>query len=159
MVKNTTKIDKKLQNELSRKYLIIAAVCLITGITGVVLYAFKGTVFGEYQKWADLLIVCVLPIGIGLLMLFTVFRTKTTTKVISRVNDYEFYEDKVTVTSLKEGDAQSTVIDVPYGDIARIKKTANYIYMIHKNDIAMPVRTKGMSKEDIAEIKSYLKIK
>lgn len=158
MIKNTTVIDKKIQNELSRKYLVLSILSIVIGIIGVVLYGIRDSVFPNTPN-TDLLIVFVLPIGIGLLLLYTVFRTRSLTTVQKRENTYEFYDDKVVVSSLKEGESKSSVIDVPYNEIASCKRTLNYIFMVHKKEISMPVCLKGMRKEDVKTIKSYLKMK
>lgn len=156
MVKATTKIDKKLQNDLSRKYLIAAAICIAVGLCGVLIYALREFIFPTPAKWQSIFIIFALPLGFGLLIDFLVFKTKRTTIVEERVVDYTFSDGGIDVVTNKTSAVTNAHID--YANVLKTKQTKHFYFIYLSGDVTYPVDVRGLTDAELAEVKGYLKI-
>ena len=156
MVKTTTTIDRKIQNDLSRKYILAASVYIAVGIAGVLIYALRDIIFSAPSKWQSAFLIFIIPLGLGILIDFLVIKTKRTTIVEERVVDYAFSDEGIEINTHKTSGDTSAHID--YDKILKIKQTKHFLFIYLSGDVVYPVDIRKLSEAETTELKNYLKL-
>ncbi|MBD5632625.1 MAG: hypothetical protein HDP34_05290 [Clostridia bacterium] len=144
------------QKELSYKLNIVSIVALIIGSAGLLAYFVLGVLFEE-AKWVDALLVFAVPFTLGLVFVVA-FRTqiKQSQKNAGSTNVYEFFSDCLVMREMRFG-SEIAVVRVSYGDIFKVKNTANYLLFFYRvKNLAYPVDKTKLSPVEVNTIKRLL---
>ncbi|MCD8040740.1 MAG: YcxB family protein [Clostridia bacterium] len=134
---------------------LIAAVLIWTGVA-----TFIG---GEAEEIYDSIGIWALIVSAVIFALGLVFRSAIKKNIANAqntpyVSEYVFEEYYMTVTDTRLGEKISES-KIYYRDLAKIKEEKDYIALYPNSVTAHVIFKDGISAEDLAEIKSYLKNK
>lgn len=154
MITTTTKIDKKLQREFTRKYIIFGVICTVIGATGVILYCLRNYIFSTEANWTSLFLIGIVPLGIGILLFILIEKTRKSTLVDEREIKYTFSDGGIDVITTREG--SDTVSHVDYNDVVKIADTQNFMFIYLKGEVTYPVNTRNLSREERTALRKLL---
>lgn len=143
----------KVQKELSAKLFYFSLAALIIGIAGTLAYIVLGTIF-EDAGWVEILLVFCVPLAIGLVFLLSRRSLiKQSLKNIGSTNIYEFFSDCLIMRETRGG-MEIAVVRVNYGDIVKVKETANYIFFFYRiKSTAYPIDKSTLTAAEINTVK------
>ena len=155
MIKTRTEINKEVQYQFSKKTLIVSIILMIVGAIGLLTYVVLSAIF-DY-KGLSFLILFSVPFGLGVSFLLTVKKIIKSTEKNPFVNEYEFEDTFVNVSSIKNNEVIATQ-KLYYKDIVKIKENDKYIHIFITPTTAFVVDKVNTNSDDINEIKKLLKM-
>ena len=155
MIECETTIDSKVQKEILKNSLITSLVFLIVGAVGTVVYLVLATIFDN--SWFDILLIFAFFFGFGLIFYITLNKTVKTAEQTSYTNKYQFNEEELTITSLKDGQEISSATS-KYELFEKIKETKNLILIYPTKTATYPILKGNLTEQDLTEIRKLLKL-
>ena len=157
MIEIITVLTKEVQKSMTKKIWIGSWIALTIGAIGMLLYIFADPIWGT-QKWTEFLLIFALPFGFGLVYIIMLNKIYKKPFDERNVNIYQFEPDGFTVVTFRGG-ANTGSMRVSYDQIAKVKETADYLFLFVNKFSAFAVKKADSSPSDIETIKSYLGVK
>ena len=155
MIVCKTELDKEAQKALTRTFFILSLVSLIVGAIGLVLYIVLNIFLTS--SYLDVLLVCSLPFGFGLVYIIMINNIIERTSASKIVNEYTFENDYFMVSSIKNGEVVSTN-KIYYKEIYKIKEKDGYLLLYINLSNAYIIKEGNLSSENLTLLKAILKI-
>lgn len=155
MIVCKTELDKEAQKALTRTFFILSLVSLIVGAIGLVLYIVLNIFLTS--SYLDVLLVCSLPFGFGLVYIIMINNIIERTSASKIVNEYTFENDYFMVSSIKNGEVVSTN-KIYYKEINKIKEKDGYLLLYINLSNAYIIKEGNLSSENLTLLKAILKI-
>ena len=156
MIVCKTELDKEAQKALTRTFFILSLVSLIVGAIGLVLYIVLNIFLTS--SYLDVLLVCSLPFGFGLVYIIMINNIIERTSASKIVNEYTFENDYFMVSSIKNGEVVSTN-KIYYKEINKIKEKDGYLLLYINLSNAYIIKEGNLSSENLTLLKAILKIR
>lgn len=137
MFTSKIKFTKDMQKELLKTQMVWCLIFCIIGAMGLVVYIFVGD-FLKYELAETILLISAFVFACGLIFYLIFKRTIKQIGKLNVTNAYEFYEDYFKVESTKNDEVIGTS-KIYYKDLAKYKKTKNYIFLYQSSKSAFPV--------------------
>lgn len=150
-----TELDKEAQKALTRTFFILSLISLIVGAVGLVLYIVLNIFLTS--SYLDVLLVCSLPFGFGLVYIIMINNIIERTSASKIVNEYTFENDYFMVSSIKNGEVVSTN-KIYYKEIYKIKEKDGYLLLYINLSNAYIIKEGNLSSENLTLLKAILKI-
>lgn len=155
MIVCKTELDKEAQKALTRTFFILSLISLIVGAIGLVLYIVLNIFLTS--SYLDVLLVCSLPFGFGLVYIIMINNIIERTSASKIVNEYTFENDYFMVSSIKNGEVVSTN-KIYYKEIYKIKEKDGYLLLYINLSNAYIIKEGNLSSENLTLLKAILKI-
>ena len=155
MIECETKIDGKIQKEILKTNIIMSLIFLIVGAIGSIAYLVLTTIFSNI--WLNLLLIFAFVFGFGLIFFISLNKTIKIADQESFTNKYQFYEDELVITSLKNGEIISTAT-TKYSQFIKIRENQNFILIYPSKNATYPIVKNNISQQDLNDIRKILKI-
>ncbi len=157
MIEITTVLTKEVQKSMTKKIWVGSWIALAIGAIGMLLYVFSELIWGA-QKWTEFLLIFALPFGFGLVYIIMLNKIYKKPLDEQNVNIYQFEPEGFTVVTFR-GETNTGSMLVSYEQIAKVKETADYLFLFVNKFSAFAVKKTDTSPSDIETIKSYLGVK
>ena len=155
MIVCKTELDKEAQKALTRTFFILSLISLIVGAIGLVLYIVLNIFLTS--SYLDVLLVCSLPFGFGLVYIIMINNIIERTSASKIVNEYTFENDYFMVSSIKNEEVVSTN-KIYYKEIYKIKEKDGYLLLYINLSNAYIIKEGNLSSENLTLLKAILKI-
>ena len=155
MIVCKTELDKEAQKALTRTFFILSLISLIVGAIGLVLYIVLNIFLTS--SYLDVLLVCSLPFGFGLVYIIMINNIIEMTSASKIINEYTFENDYFMVSSIKNEEVVSTN-KIYYKEIYKIKEKDGYLLLYINLSNAYIIKEGNLSSENLTLLKAILKI-
>ena len=143
-----TKLDEKMQKELSRNILIMAIIFIILGSIGLIGYFIAD--FLEIKGYEFLLIMTI-PLGVGIGFCIIYSNAIQAAKRMNRENIYTFAETFFEIQTLYHNEVEATV-KLFYIDIYKVKETKNFLFVFADAKRAYPIAKSNITNIDVLKL-------
>lgn len=151
-----TKFTIEMQKQLNSTKL--KAAIAITAIGGVGIFVYLLTAFfpNITDAMVDWMLVFTIPLVLGLIMLFSIGKTNGAIKKVNIINEYEFNEDHIIISTIRSNEKVGTV-KFYYKDFVKVKETKDYIYLYQNRMSAFPIDKNGLAETDLIILRGILR--
>ena len=142
-------VNKKVQSEILKKSLIISILIMFLSIAGIVAYIVYTLMYGTS---ITLILTLVLACLVFVIALCNLLILKSVIKQIDKnsfVNEYDFEDDTIIVSSHKLNGIIIAEGSVPYDTVLKVKETKNYLLIYISKGNVWPVEKSTLSVEDL----------
>ena len=155
MVICKSEISRKVQAELFKNARIANIVAFAVGSVGLLANIIL-SIFIE-SPYLNALLLFALPFGFGLVFLISINITIKKAEQNKAENEYVFDDEFFAVTSSRNGDVVGTS-KTYYKDIYKAKESKTFVLIYLNRQQVFPIKKANLTDEQLAEIKSLLKI-
>lgn len=163
-VVSSCKIDGNMQREFSRPLLIYSRIAMIVGLPIVIAYIVLSVLRDEGVLPAipNTVLYIMLFLGAvlfatGIVFYLSVKKNIKNADNINQTNEYSFYEDYVTMESIRLGERLGAT-KAYYTDFVKVKESKNYFLLYPTSVSVYPVPKRGLSENDVAHLRNVLRI-
>ena len=160
----TCKIDGNTQREFSRPILLYCKIGMVVGLPLVIAYIVLSvlrdeeilTVIPNAVLYIMLFLGAVLFVT-GIVFYFAVKKNIKNAERINQTNEYSFYEDYISMTSIRYGERLGAS-KMYYIDFFKVKEGKRFFLLYLNSTSVLPVEKSGLKEEDITHLCNALRI-
>ena len=158
MVAVETKVDAKVQKIMMNKSYIISIICIALSLFGIALYVINAIFIKADDISYPFLLLFIFTLFIGLMFVFITRKSIQMASKNENVNHYEFNEDFVIITSVRNGENVGTS-KFYYKDLYKTIEKKELLLLCINYASALPIWKKNFTPEDLQTVRKYLNIK
>lgn len=151
-----TKFTIEMQKQLNSTKLKAAIAMTAIGGVGIFVYLLTAFFPNITDAMVDWMLVFTIPLVLGLIMLFSIGKTNGAIKKVNIINEYEFNEDHIIISTIRSNEKVGTV-KFYYKDFVKVKETKDYIYLYQNKMSAFPVDKNGLTETDLIILRGILR--
>ena len=158
MIKVETKVDAEVQKILINKSFILSIICTVISLIGIVLYVINAIFVKADDIGYPYLLLFIFTLLIGVMIIFITKKSMQMASKNDNVNHYEFNEDFVNITTVRNGETVGTT-KIYYKDFYKAKEKKELLLLYINYASALPIWKKNFTPEDLQTVRTYLNIK
>ncbi len=158
------KIDGNLQREISRPVILYCRIAMAVGIPLVLAYIVLSVLKDEEILPAiptavlyGMLFFGAVLFATGIVFHFSVKKNINNAERVNQTNEYSFYDDYITMTSIRNGERLGAS-KMYYVDFFKVKEGKRFFLLYLNSASLLPVRKSELSEEEIARLRTALRI-